>query len=328
MNADIFAEWLRRRGRLVVRTASSYWHSEGVRALQAFPYHWTVHPSEDELEQLLKDNHALSLRYSTSTDAPLGYLSYHTVLETRRYEIENLGKWARKNVRRGLRSCSVEPISFQDLAEKGWDLQCDTLARQGRSCKVRREDWSALCLSAAALPGFEAWGGLVQGQLAASVIAFRMQDCCYMLYQQCLQEYLTSHVNNALGFAVTQALLRRDDVNSVFYSLHSLDAPPSVDEFKFRLGFSPKPVRQRVVFHPLCAPFINPITHAFVRAAKALRPGSPFFAKTEGMLRFYIEGKRSLNQQMRNAPFLQTEAGHTSLVDSNRAEAAHCPPIH
>jgi len=323
MNADIFAEWLRHRGRFVVRTASSYWHSEGARAMQAFPYHWTIHPSKDELTELLKSSHALSLRYSTTTDAPLGYLSYHTILETRRYEIENLGKWARKNVRRGLRNCSVEPISFQDLAEKGWDLQCDTLARQGRSRKLMREAWAELCLSAAALPGFEAWGGLVQGQLAASVITFRMEDCCYMLYQQCRQEYLTSHVNNALGFAVTQTLLRRDGVRSVFYSLHSLDAPSSVDEFKFRLGFSAKPVRQRVVFHPLCAPFINPITHAFVRAAKALRPGSPFFAKTEGMVRFYIEGNGSLDQQLRNAPFLQTEAARASLADPSSVEGSH-----
>jgi hypothetical protein len=323
MNADNFAEWLRRRGRLVVRTASSYWHSEGVRALQAFPYHWTIHPSEDELTQLLKTSRALSLRYSTSTDAPLGYLSYHTILETGRYEIENLGKWARKNVRRGLRNCSVEPISFRDLAEKGWDLQCDTLARQGRSRKLTREDWTELCLAASGLPGFEAWGGMVEGKLAASVITFLMQDCCYMLYQQCRHEYLTSHVNNALGFAVTQALLHRDGVRSVFYSLHSLDAPSSVDEFKFRLGFSPRPVRQRVVFHPLCAPFINPITHAFVRAAKALRPGSPFFAKTEGMVRFYIEGKKSVSQQMRHASFLQLEAARASLANSERAKAAH-----
>ena len=323
MNADIFAEWLRCRGRLVTRTASSYWHSEGVRALQAFPYHWTIHPGEDELAQLLKDSHALSLRYSTSTDAPLGYLSYHTILETRHYEIQDLGKWARKNVRRGLRNCSVEPISFQDLAEKGWDLQCDTLARQGRSRKLTREDWTVLCLSAADLPGFEAWGGLVEGRLAASVITFLMQDCCYMLYQQCRQECLTSHVNNALGFAVAQALLRRDGVNSVFYSLHSLDAPSSVDEFKFRLGFSPKPVRQRVVFHPLCAPFINPIIHAFVRAAKALQPRSPFFAKTEGMMRFYIEGKKSLSQQMRHASFSQLRAARASLANSRRGELAH-----
>lgn len=301
MNADTFALWLRSQGRRVVRTESSYWQSESARAFQAFPYHWTIRPSESELRELLQENDAISLRYSTPLDAPIGCLSYHAVFEKSSYEIDDLGKWARKNVRRGLRNCVVQGLSFDRLAEEGWELQRDTLDRQGRNLKITHENWQRLCRAAADLPGFEAWGASVQGRLAASVITFLMDDCCYMLYQQCHRDYLAAHVNNALSFTVTQSMVRKPSVHSVFYSLHSLDAPPSMDEFKFRMGYSAKPVRQRVVFHPVLTPLFNPLTHAVVKAAKILRPGSTVIAKTEGMLRFYLEGKKPLSEQANHA---------------------------
>jgi hypothetical protein len=297
MNADTFSVWLRSQGRRVVRTESSYWQGESARAFQAFPYHWTIRPSESELRELLQENAAVSLRYSTPMDAQIGYLSYHAIFEKPSYEINDLGKWARKNVRRGLRNCVVHALSFERLAEEGWELQRDTLDRQSRNPKITLENWQRLCHAAADLPGFEAWGASVQGRLAASVITFLMDDCCYMLYQQCHRDYLAAHVNNALSFTVTQSMVSRPSVHSVFYSLHSLDAPPSMDEFKFRMGYSAKPVRQRVVFHPSLSPLFNPVTHAVVKAAKVFRPGSTVLAKAEGMLRFYLEGKKPLSEQ-------------------------------
>jgi hypothetical protein len=297
MTADVFAEWLRCQGQRVIRTPSSYWHSQGPRAYQAFPYHWIVQPSEEELGGLLREHGMVVARYSTAPDAPLGRLSYHVVYEKPTYDFEDLGKWARKNVRRGQRNCVVEQISFEFLAREGWALQIDTLDRQGRRLRISRQEWQRRCESAGALPGFDAWGALVQGVLAASVITFQMGDCCYMLYQQCRRDFLTAHVNNALSFVVSKALKGRAGVHSIFYALHSLDAPEDLDDFKLRMGYTAKPVRQRVVFHPRVAPFFNPVTHALLKLARRLRPGNPLICKAEGMVRFYIEGKRPVEKQ-------------------------------
>jgi len=79
--------------------------------------------------------------------------------------------------------------------------------------------------------------------------------------------------------------------------LHSLDAPASVDEFKFRMGYTAKPVRQQVVFHPWLAPVFNRASHAVVKQLLHRYPDHPTLAKAEGMLRFYLEGKRPLNEQ-------------------------------
>lgn len=297
MNPDVFAEWLRLQGHRVIKTDSSYWYNQGPRVFQAFPYHWIIQPSEKELSSFLVEQKAVGLRFSTNWDAPEGYLSYHAVFEGEMYGLDHLGKWARKNVRRGLKNCEVLPISFDLLAKEGLALQIDTLDRQGRKLSMTKEVWEKRCLAARDLPGFEAWGAFVNHLLVASVIVFQMDECAYLLYQQCLRAYLAEHVNNALSFTVTQNLGARSWIKRILYGLHSLDAPPSVDEFKFRMGYTVKPVRQRVLFHPKLSPFINPYSYHALRAVVNLLPNRPILAKAEGMMRFYIEGKLPIENQ-------------------------------
>lgn len=298
MNADSFAEWLRRQGHTIKRTASSYWFDQGPRTYQAFPYHWVLTIPDEELHEFLRQTHSVGLRYSTPVENGQGKISYHAVFEGHSYDIDTLGKWARKNVRRGLKNCSVEPITFERLADEGWALQLDTLNRQGRDLEIPGALWRQRCLAAADLHGFEAWGALADDRLAASVITFQMDDCAYMLYQQCHRDYLTEHVNNALSFVVTKAMVERPQIKSILYGLHSLDAPTSVDEFKFRMGYIAKPVRQRVVFHPWLSPLFNRTSHAVLHQLHRWQPENSILAKTEGMIRFYLDGQRPLNQQV------------------------------
>ncbi|HEV2426197.1 MAG TPA: hypothetical protein VGZ29_15320 [Terriglobia bacterium] len=292
MTPEIFAEWMRRQGRRVVRTESTYWHNQGWGAYQAFPYHWVIEPSEAELHQFVDDNRVLALRYSAPVNSGSGCVSYHAVRDDANYDLNSLSQWARKNVRRGLRNCSIELITFERLALEGWPLHRDTLDRQGRrEPGLSEKAWQAKCLTAGELPGFQAWGALVQNKLAASVISFQMEDCCYLLDQQCERRHLGAHVSNALSFGVTRNLLTRPGVRSIFYALQSLDAPACMDEFKFRMGYRAKPVRQQVVFHPWLSPMTNHVSHALLRLALKLRPGQPVLSKAEGMLRFYLQGR-------------------------------------
>jgi len=198
MTPDIFAEWFRRQGQRVIQTASSYWVETVPHVFQAFPYHWVISPSDNELTELLKAYNGVVLRYSTPLNVALGSISYHAVYESSDYDIHNLGKWARKNVRRGLSRCQVEPISFERLAHEGFELQIDTLARQGRKLNLAKESWQMLCMTAGELPGFEAWGALVQGRLAASVITFQMENFGYMLYQQCHHDDSTAKTSRQI----------------------------------------------------------------------------------------------------------------------------------
>jgi hypothetical protein len=313
MTPEVFAEWFRRQGYRVVQTKSSYWVEFGPRVYQAFPYHWVIKPEQVELNMLMYTQKALGLRYSTSLDFPEGCISYHAVYENSNYNLDKLGKWTRKNVQRGLKNCKVEPITFDYLAEYGYILQVDTLKRQGRKIELEKSTWNTLCISAKELPGFTAWGAFVNKQLAASVITFEIEDYGYMLYQQCNRRFLADHVNNALAFVVSQALIHDKGLKSILYGLHSLDAPSSVDEFKFRMGYIARPVRQRIVFHPIVAPIFNRLTHTVIKGFVKLQPGNPFLAKAEGMIRFYLEGKKPLDKQ--NIPSVLDRSVVDSLIN-------------
>lgn len=296
MNAENFAEWMRRQGHQVYKTESSYWYNAGMHVLQAFPYHWVIKPSEHELNALMVRQGVLSLRYSTSLDADDGLASYHVVLCSP-YNIEALRPQARNGIKRGLTNCSVEQISLDRLADEGWKLQSDTLERQGRSESMTQADWKRICLSAKGIPGFEAWGAIVEGELAASILTTRIDDTCYVPYAQSQTQFLNKHVNNALFYVAVCNMLSREGVKGIFFGLQSLDAPCSTDEFKFRMSFTPKPVRQRVLFNPLLMPLANERMHHLLTTMLKRNPGSYILSKAEGMLRFHLNGKRTLPEQ-------------------------------
>ncbi len=302
MNADVFAEWLCRQGHQVVRTASSYWFDAAPRVLQAFPYHWLIEPGEDELREALAHGGAIALRYSAPLDHPAGKLSYHTVFKGPTYDMHRLSKGARADVRAALRQCSVAPIALSRLAAEGWALEADTIERQGREASMTQASWQKRCLAAEGLPGFEAWGALVNGRLAASALTCAIDDCCYILHQQSRQEYLRLHVNHALAYTLTQTFISRPGVRAVHYGVHSLDAPASVDAFKSHLGYTAQPLRQRVAFCPWFAPLVGQASFDLVHRLYRLWPKSQWLAKAEGMIRFYLEGRRPLGEQ--NVPAL------------------------
>jgi hypothetical protein len=296
MCPEIFGEWLRRQGHRVIRTASSYWYNAAPRIYQAFPYDWLITPSEDEINRLLVGSAAVCVRYSAPLEHEVGRLSYHTVCSDPAYDVVALPKQSRTNVRSALKRCTVTRVPFERLADDGWALQQDTLKRQSRNY-VTRKQWEARCKAATDLAGFEAWAALVEGTLAASATVFQFGSCCSILYQQSRSDLLRTGANLALGFALTKELIGRAGVKSVFYGLHSLDGPPTVDWFKYRLGYRPRRVRQRVAFHPLVAPWVNRLFHAFLREAMRLRPRSGTLAKAEGLVSFFLEGKLPLERQ-------------------------------
>lgn len=296
MNVETYCEWLRLQGHRVIRTESSHWYDAGPRVLQAFPYHGLIHPSAQEIRELTLGRGNLALRYSTPIGAPVGTVSYHVVLRGP-YDMEMLRPQARNAVRKGLGHCSVEPISLRRLAKEGWALQQDTLARQGRLRSMDRTRWERTCLSAEGLPGFEARAAIVDGKLAATILTARVEETCFVPCAQADSNCLSMHVNNALFYAASHEMLARDGVQEIFFSLHSLDAPESVNVFKFRMGFMARPVRQQVVFHPLVRPFANRLVHGALLTWMKRDPSNWLVAKAEGMLRFHLQSRLPLERQ-------------------------------
>jgi hypothetical protein len=298
MNAETFAEWMRRQGNRVYRTKSSYWYEACPHVAQAFPYHWLITPDEKEIRDLMTHHGVIALRYSTPLDCSRGMVSYHVILQMP-YEISMLKSQTRNGIKRGLAHFQIEQISFDRLAIEGWALQYDTLVRQDRLRSMTQAQWERLCRSAEGLPGFEAWAATSGGELAGAVIICRVDDVFCVPYAMSRSCCLRDHVNNALFYSVSCQLLKREGINSLFFTVQSLDAPANVDEFKSRMGLEFKPVRQKVDFHPLASPFATSVVHTWTQKLLQRDPANPFLAKAEGMLHFYLEGKQSLTRPTR-----------------------------
>lgn len=297
MNAETFAEWMRRQGHQVYHTASSYWYEAGPRVLQAFPYHWLITPTKKEIHDLMMKHGIVALRYSAPLTFPQGMASYHIVLHLP-YESSALKSQARNGIKRGQEQFQIQQISFERLATEGWALQYDTLVRQDRVRSMKQSEWEKLCRAAEGLPGFEAWAAVADSQLAGAVIICRIEDVFDVPYAMSRTCCLSNHVNSVLFYEVSREMLNREGVNAVFFTVQSLDAPANVDEFKLRMGFEPKAVRQCVEFHPFLNLFASPNTLARTQKLLQRDPSNPFLAKAEGMLRFHVEGMRPITEQV------------------------------
>jgi hypothetical protein len=158
--------------------------------------------------------------------------------------------------------------------------------------------WERICLSAQNLAGFEAWAAIMDGDLTASILTARIDDTCYVPFAQSHHKYMPLHANNALFYEASRNMLAYPGVKKIFFTLHSLDAPDSIDEFKFRMGFMACPVRQRIYFNPLLRPFASRTILSALKRARKRFPFSHTIAKAEGMLRFYVRGKQPLGEQV------------------------------
>ncbi len=162
---------------------------------------------------------------------------------------------------------------------------------------MNHKQWKRICLAADGLPGFEAWAAISDGELAGALFTARIADTVFVPYALSRSKYLHEHVNNVLFFKACTNILERDGVSSIFFTVQSLDAPESVDEFKIRMSFTPKPVRQRVVLNPLITPLATNLGYTLLRCMVDRYRENNFLSKAEGMVRFNKMGKLPLSEQ-------------------------------
>lgn len=294
MHADSLYLWHQAIGDRLARTVSRDWQSDGFGVYQAIPNFDLEVPAEDELQFLFKEKHAVAVRYCVPPrTCASGADSYHVICDQENYTLENLSMWARKNVRRGLRNCAISPVPLAYIADNGYRLVMDTRQRQGRKLTITAGQWRSRFLAAVQFPAFEGWAAKCNDELAAFLITVVIGDTCIMLLQQCSTAHLREHANNALGFYVTSNMRSRPGIRQVMYGMRPLDAPPSVDEFKFRIGYRAKPVTEVVRLHPALGFLAGRLAGSVVRLSSRLAPSFPAPAKAAGLLRLAAETRHA-----------------------------------
>jgi len=287
-NIQDYAEWVKRLGHHVIKTDSCYWYNAQPGFYFYFPYNRLIAPSKKEVDSVLWGAPCIGIRYFTTVDQ-FGKESYLITCEDKNYDLTSVdASSARRQTRRGLENFDIKPVEFMDLSSLGLSLIHDTLTRQGRNPNAHdKKSWESYCLSANGLEGFQAWGAFYGDRLASFMVTCLMEDHLTILHHSSATEYLNLYPNNALVFYVTKLKLSSPGVNAVSYGPQSLDAPESLDIFKFRMGYKKKPMKQVIVFNPVIKPFINSLSQKIIEKLSELRPENDIFRKLAGIIQFF-----------------------------------------
>lgn len=287
MDAAAYAGFLRAMGHRVVATPSAYWFDANKLFYLSAPSHRMYSPTAEELRPLWRHFPCLGVRFAAPISGP-GRVSYQIVCDNPDFSIESLSGNIRSKVRRGLKRCEVRNVPLDEIAVAGRAANADTVSRQGRGGVLEGERWDRFFRATQATPGFEGWGAWCEGELAAFLITATFDDGVEFLLARSRSDLLAAYPNNALIFTVTEEMLVRRKAPQITFGLESLEPVGPLDEFKFGMGFEARPLRQRVVFHPLFRPLVQSarVRRAMQQWSERRGADGVFWRKAAGILRF------------------------------------------
>ena len=289
MSSSGYASFLKAMGHNVCHHAGVYWFDAHPGIYMSFPFQTLVSPEDVVVKDILNSK-GIALRYPCGVQQ--GRPSYRIVVNETDYDLSSLTSKARNQTRRGLEWCQVQAVSFDQLGNEAIRLNEETLLRQGRTLSKDFKDyWNKYFIQAAQAEGAEAWGAFVNSQLAAYLIAFRIEGVAHILIVRSARGMLSKYPNNALLFSYVQSVLKEDSINEVSIGLESIQGGmASLDKFKAGMGFKKLPIGQRIEFSPWIKPFLRPSIRKIVLGlADKFANDNEKLAKFSGMIRWYDE---------------------------------------
>lgn len=204
------------------------------------------------------------------------------------YSIEKLHSYARRDIRRGLRSFKVRLCTWDELAEKGFAAEVDTNVRHGYTAPSQ-EGFKRMVQQKRGTPFLEIWGALDETDLAAWLEVIKVDNWAIINLVRSCTKSLRLCPNNALLYAVTRRILVEEKREYVNYGLSSSQvnvARLSMHKYKIRMGYEAVPLHRVFVVHPLLRPMLTPRAASWVwEKAAVLMPTSKILRRVAGMSR-------------------------------------------
>lgn len=286
VSPEHYAGFLERMGHTVRRVDGLWWFNTSRGVYTCFPFHRDVDAAEVALPAVLGRD-GLVARFGCPEHQ--GVASFRILCDDPDYDFPGLRSRTRTQVRRGLESCRIEQVEFADLAQHAIPLNADTLVRQGRRVPANLESyWKQYFAEAARTEGAETWAAFVDGNMAAYLISFMIEDVSSLLILRSSLEHLKTFPNNALLFSFLKQRMQSPECRQVVYGYESIqEGLGSLDQFKTGMGFRLAPVGQRIELAPWVRPLVNRVTlPAAKRILKSLGSGENT-AKLRGILAWY-----------------------------------------
>ncbi|MEZ6127623.1 MAG: hypothetical protein R3C59_03010 [Planctomycetaceae bacterium] len=281
-----YAAFLERIGHTVRHLGNDWWYDCTRRVYANFPFHRDVDAASLDIRQVLKSD-GLIARMCCPEDQ--GVPSFRMMCYDKNYDFPTLRSRTRTQVRRGLEACTVERIEFSELKRRYLPLQRSTVERQGRCTEtVDQAYWDRYIDSASQMTGAETWAAYVNGNMAAYLISFMIEDTANLCIVRSDTQMLKYYPNNALLFRYMYEVMRRPEVVKADYGLESVEpGGENLEQFKTGMGFAREICGQRIVFSPKIAPLLKrpvirmfqPCVRTFIRSEAG--------RKIDGLLTWY-----------------------------------------
>lgn len=239
-------------GHRVIRTSGACWYDFYRGFYVSFPHARLVDPPPAELRRLFR-RLALGVRSFGPPDGD-GRSSYDLMCSDHEYDLGSLSANTRSKIRRGLARCTVERMEPAYVRARGRTIHEETLQRIG----VRDPyPWDTYWRAVEHSDVIEVWGALASSELVAYLVAVRADRCAEIMVARSSTDALRFYPNNALVYTAVRDMLGRPEIDGVWFGAESLEGAEKVDEFKLGMGFVKRPIRQRIVLHPLLRPFFR-----------------------------------------------------------------------
>ena len=249
MSAEGYAGFLKDMGHIVRQDGDIWWFNAHPHIYMSFPFDRPVDPYQID-RSLVLGRDGWAARFPTEPD--LGKPSYRIACTDQDYGMSTLLQRPRNQTRRGLEACECRPLAWEDLAEKGMSLNIGTLKRQGRRIDSDIESfWHRYYQAAAKAEGAETWGAFQDGELAAYLISFVMENTAHILIVRSDPDKLKFYPNNALIYSYLSHSLKERGLGEVSFGLESIQAGMgNLERFKRGMGFAQIPIGQRIILKP------------------------------------------------------------------------------
>jgi len=238
-----YATFCKLMGYRVEETPHGIWIGPSHGFFNRVPLYETAPPTKDELRTLFRRHPALGVHYAAEPGSR-GKVSHNYFVRDRNYDLKTLDSKGRWSVRKGLESCQVRQMSFDELHRLGMPLNLDTLARQGRGDPLFSDpgQWARLCQAGAKVDGAQVWGAFCGDELAAYVVFIRVGSVVNLMYHNSRTSLMQYHPSSAVFFTINQMMMQTPGVQAVYNGPEGLTTGEGLDRFKQRMGFTKEPV--------------------------------------------------------------------------------------
>lgn len=260
------------RGRRTFQSHGITWGHYKGPFYTSLPFQISVDLEHEEAREILLRNHVGALSFATERSGGLQSGLYFC--RPSEYTLQTVSRKQRGHVKEGLETCNMRVLPADELLIKGFELNQQTLERQGRSDKTFQiaSEWAKFVRAVGECPGMTVWGAFIGDRLATYIIGCRDGDWLHLMYKMSRTADLVHYPSHALDYWIVSEVAKNAGVSFVGNGNVAVIADEGLDRYKRQMGYEILPRNIALHFHPLLAPLRTRTSVSIARRLAARFP--------------------------------------------------------